>query len=384
MNAAAQAEATVDEDVSAMLRQSVRDFCRRHPGVARTRIRRDTEPGYDRAVWTAMAEAGWAGMALPDENGGLGLGLREICIVAEELAADLAPEPFGPATVAALAIARGDNNGLRNRLLPGIAAGTILPAFAWQERPNTLDVAQVETRLTATANGGLALTGRKRFVPAASGAAGLAVTASTVDGTAIVWLPADAAGLSIEPSLCVDGSWLHTLHFDAAPVSRDDIIATPRAAAPLLARLIDEAAVIGTAELLGIIRAAFERTHAYVGQRSQFGKLIGSFQALQHRLVDVWMQRELVSALLDEAIAACSAGDADARARAASAAKAKASAAALATGRQSIQFHGAIGYADEHDIGLYLKRAIVKSAWMGSAPVHRRRLARLFRYETGE
>ena len=383
MNASVQAGEAVDDGVGVMLRQSVRDFCAQHPGVARMRRLRDTEPGYDKAIWTLMAQTGWTGMALPQLAGGLELGLREVCIVAEELAADLAPEPFGPSTVAALAVACSDDGEMRDRLLQGIVTGEVVPALAWQEGPGTLDASDPETRIAVQANRRLILTGRKRFVPAASGATGFAVTARQDDGAAIVWVPADAAGLSMEPFLCVDGSWLHTLHFDAVEVAVENILANPPTAVPLLARLIEEGAVIGAAELLGIIRGAFERTHAYVGQRSQFGHLIGSFQVLQHRLVDLWMQRELVSALIDDALAACAADDADTRPRAVSAAKARAAAAALAIGRQSIQLHGAIGYADEHDIGLYLKRAIVKSAWMGSAPVHRKRLARLFGYDAG-
>ena len=385
MNAAvARLEDDASAEISDMLRKSVQDFGALHPGVARTRRHRDLEPGYDATIWRAMAQAGWTGIAIPETSGGLDLGLAEICIVAEELAADLAPEPFGPATVAALAIARGDNATLRERLLPRIVSGDIIPALAWQEDANTIDARAPSARLAPIPDGRFTLNGAKRFVPAAAGATGFAVTAATANGPSIVWVARDAPGLSMRGDLCVDGSWLHTVVFDGVELTSDDVIASPAATGPLLARLIDEAAVIGAAELLGVIRAAFDRTHSYLGQRSQFGRPIGSFQVLQHRLVDLWMQRELVRALLGEAIEACSGDDTETRARAASAVKAKASAAALANGRQSIQLHGAIGYADEHDIGLYLKRAIVKSAWIGGAPVHRRRLARLYGYNGQE
>lgn len=383
MNATARVEA-VDDGVGAMLRQSVQDFCARHQGVVRTRRLRDSEPGYDDGVWKAMAHAGWTGIALPETAGGLGLGLREICIVAEELAADLAPEPFGPATIAGLAIARGDNSELGETLLSGVAAGEIVPAFAWQEEAGTTDPANCETVISRSTSGGLVLSGRKAFVPAASGATGYVVTAKQAGELVLVWVAAGSAGTSLEAHLCVDGSWMHTLRFDDVQLGANAIVASPQAAAALLLRLIDEAAVIASAELLGIIRAAFDRTHAYLGQRNQFGKPIGSFQVLQHRLVDLWMQQELVSALLDEAIKACAGSDPDSIPRAASAAKAKAASTAVLVGRQSIQLHGAIGYADEHDIGLYLKRAIVKSAWVGGASVHRKRLARLFGYSRGE
>lgn len=377
MTAASATAMPADDDIGGMLRKSVQDFCARHPGVARTRRLRDTEPGFDPGVWRQMAEAGWTGIPLPEAAGGLGLGLAEICVVAEELAADLAPEPFGPATVAALAIAGGDNAGLKQRLLPAIASGELIASLAWQESANTLDALHPATRLT-NAGGRLVLMGEKHFVPGAAGAGGFAVTAATADGTALVWVAAGSGGLSREATLAVDGSMLSTLRFDGVEVADANIVASQ--ATTLLPRLLDEAAVIATAELLGIIRAAFERTREYLGQRTQFGRPIGSFQVLQHRLVDLWMQHEMVRACLEEAIAACGQADEMQRALAASAAKARAATAALHNGRQSIQLHGAIGYADEHDIGLYLKRAIVKSAWMGSAPVHRKRFARLSGY----
>ena len=384
MMAASAATVPADDDICGMLRKSVQDFCARHSGVARTRKLRDIEPGFDPGVWQQMAEAGWTGMPLPEATGGLGLGLVEICVVAEELAADLAPEPFGPATVAALAIAGGDNAGLKQRLLPAIIAGELIASLAWQESANALDALHPKTRLT-NAGGRLVLTGEKHFVPGAAGAGGFAVTAAAADGTVLVWVEAGSGGLSREATPAVDGSMLSTLRFDGVEVADANIVASQ--ATTLLPRLLDEAAVIATAELLGIIRATFERTREYLGQRMQFGRPIGSFQVLQHRLVDLWMQREMVRACLEEAIAACGQADGMQRALAASAAKARAATAALHNGRQSIQLHGAIGYADEHDIGLYLKRAIVKSAWMGSAPVHRKRFARLSGYvpqEAGE
>jgi len=377
MPAAAAVDIPADDDVGQMLRKSVQDFCARHPGVARMRKLRDTQPGLEPAVWREMAEAGWTGIALPEIAGGLGLGLDEICIVAEELAADLAPEPFAAATVAALAIAGGDNDRLKQELLPGIIAGELIASLAWQETHNTLDAFHPATRLTAATGGRLVLDGEKRVVPGAGAAAGFAVTAATADGVAIAWVDARAKGISSNASIAIDGSFLTDVRFDGVELGAGDIVASAAVAAALLRRLIDEAATIATAELLGIIRAALERTREYLGQRTQFGKPIGSFQALQHRLVDLWMQGELVRASLEEAIAACGEPDGKRRTLLVSAAKARASAAALTIGRQSIQLHGAIGYADEHDIGLYLKRAIVKSAWMGNAPVHRKRFARL-------
>jgi alkylation response protein AidB-like acyl-CoA dehydrogenase len=367
----------VSDDVGEMLRKSVQDFCARYPGPVRMRRLRETKPGHDKDIWRQMVDAGWMGIALPEESGGLGLGLAEICIVAEELAADLSPEPFAAVSIAGLAIAGGDNGPLVEKLLEATISGALLPAFAWQEKVGSLDMTEPQTRLAKGSDDRYRLTGAKRFVPAAGGAGGFAVTAMSQDGPAIVWVERGVEGMSLRAELNVDGSYLHAIEFDGAVIDDTAILASAGAAGLLLPRLLDQAAVIASAELLGIMRAAFDLTMEYVGQRKQFGKPIGSFQVLQHRLVDLWMQRELLRACLEEAIAAASRPDVLRRSLTASAVKARASAGALQNGRQSIQIHGAIGYADEHDIGLYLKRAIVKSAWLGNAPIHRQRYAAL-------
>lgn len=377
MSATANRIEEPDDDIGAMLRKSVQDFCARHSGVARTRRLRGTEPGYDRAIWRDMADAGWARIALPEAHGGLGLGLAELCVVAEELGADLAPEPFAAATLAALIVAGGDNVALQARLLPTIASGDLLPAFAWQEAPNLIDPLSISTTLTADGSGFL-LAGTKRFVPAAGGADGFAVTATGPDGPVAVWVPADACGLTITPDLAFDGSMVSSVAFDGVRISSTDIVASAKVAPALLGRVLDEALVLASAELLGILSAAFRRTRDYACQRVQFGKAIGSFQALQHRMVDLFIQQELTRACVEDAIAACAAGDAERRSLCASAAKSRASAAAVLIGRQSIQIHGAIGYADEHDIGLFLKRAVVRSAWLGTATAHRQRFSTLY------
>jgi len=365
------------DDIGVMLRKSVQDFCIRHPGVARTRRLRGVEPGYDRTIWHEMADAGWTGIALPEAHGGLGLGLAELCVVAEELGADLSPEPFAAATVAAMILAGGDNADLQTRLLPSIASGELMPAFAWQEASNVVDPLAISTALTAERDGYI-LTGTKRFVPAAGGANAFAVTAIGPDGPVVAWVPAGATGVTVTADPAFDGSMLSTAAFDGVRIAPDGIAASSAVTPVLLRQVLDEALVLASAELLGILSAAFKRTRDYACQRTQFGKAIGSFQALQHRMVDLFIQQELTRACIEDAIAACAYGDAARRSICASAAKARASAAAVLIGRQSIQIHGAVGYADEHDIGLFLKRAVVRSAWLGTATVHRKRFSALF------
>jgi alkylation response protein AidB-like acyl-CoA dehydrogenase len=163
-----------------------------------------------------------------------------------------------------------------------------------------------------------------------------------------------------------------------ALVPRTAVAAGGAAALEALGRAFDHGCAIAGAELAGVMERALEMSLDYLRTRVQFGKPIGSFQALQHRAVDLHIHKELASAVLEEAVAALDRGPAaPARAAMASRVKARCADAATRVTREAIQFHGAIGFTDEFDAGLYLKRALVLTAWLGSASWHRRRYARL-------
>jgi alkylation response protein AidB-like acyl-CoA dehydrogenase len=170
-----------------------------------------------------------------------------------------------------------------------------------------------------------------------------------------------------------------TLRIDAT-VPQGNRVIGPNEASAVLAAARDWALVAASAELLGLIRGALGMTIDYMKTRKQFGRAIGSFQALQHRVVNLHLQQELVSACVaDAAEEIATTSDPVARVRAASRAKARASDAALLVTREAIQLHGGIGFTEEHDIGLYLKRALVLSAWLGNGATHVRRYAELDR-----
>ena len=358
-----------DAALRRQLRESVAVFTQRNPGAARIRRIRATGLGIDAAAWAEMAAAGWLGLAVPEAVGGLGLGLGELCTVAEALGGGLAPEPL-VATTLAIAVVAAAGPGA---LLETLCAGDARAALAWQEQENTLDPFPVATMARPVA-GGMAIAGVKRFIPAAAGAGGFIVTAQAPDGLAAFWVPADSPGLRLETDRTVDGGQLGTLHLDGVIVP--GVLLADAGGA--VVRALDEARVAVAAELFGLMQRALAMTVDYSKQRAQFGKPIGSFQVLQHRMVDLWMQQEVTRATLADALAVFGRTDDPAsRAVAASAAKSRASAAAMLVTRQAIQLHGGIGYADEHDIGLYLKRAIVLSGWLGSAALHRRRYGAL-------
>jgi alkylation response protein AidB-like acyl-CoA dehydrogenase len=361
-----------------MLADSVTGFLGRGTDLARVRRLRGTAGEHDREVWQQMAALGWLGILVPERYGGLGLGLAEMAIVAQGLGRALAPEPLTAAAVlATTALLHGDNEALKTDTLPRLAAGETVAALAWQEEAGVLEPASPRTRAVPF-EGGYKLSGTKRYIAGAAQADAFLVTAQAPQGAVLLWLPRDTPGARTELETLADGRACGTLALDDALAPRTGVAAGPAAAASALAVAFDHAAAIASAELLGVADRALEMSLDYLRTRVQFGRPIGSFQALQHRAVDLHIHTELARAVLDEALAVLDRGPgAAARAALASRLKARCAEAALKVTRETIQLHGAIGFTDDYDAGLYLKRALTLAAWLGGASWHRRRYARL-------
>ena len=359
-----------------MLSNSVTDFAR-NMDVARARKLRDTKMECDRALWKQMAEMGWLGVLVPEEYGGMGLKLADMAIVAQGLARVLVPEPLtATAVMAARVLSDSRNEVLKDKLLSGLVAGDILPAVAWQEEAGSLDAANIKAEATPF-EGGYRVNGSKRFVIGATHADGYIVSANAKDGMQLLWIPKDSAGVKVDFDMLADGRQSATINFKDVAVTKDHVINSGAAAAKSLARAIDHTAVIASAELTGIMGRSLELTLEYLKTRVQFGKAIGSFQALQHRAVDLYIQQELSGAVLNDVLTALDEEPDDkTRSAAASRAKARCTDAALLITRQSIQMHGAIGFTEDCDVGLYVKRAMTLAAWLGNGNAHRRRYAK--------
>jgi alkylation response protein AidB-like acyl-CoA dehydrogenase len=366
------------EEHRVLLRDSVADFIARGTDIARVRRLRGTPAEYERTVWKQMARLGWLGILIPEQHGGLGLGLAEAAIVAEGLGRALAPEPFTAAVLAVETLVGGDNASLKADLLPRIVAGESVPALAWQESPGETRITAVETRAVRF-EGGYRLNGSKRFIAGAAGADGYVVSAQAdKQQLALFWVASGTPGVTLQLETLADGRHFGALALSDVAVPRDQMIASNAVACRTLERAIDHAAVIASAELYGVMSRALEMTLDYLKTRVQFGKPIGSFQALQHHAVDLYIQQQLASAVLDDVIAALDQEpDSNIRGALASRVKARCSDAALKITRAAIQLHGAIAFTDEYDAGLYLKRAMVLAAWLGGATSHRRRYAQL-------
>lgn len=361
-----------------LLAESVADFAARGTDIARVRRLRGSRTEYDRAVWKQMAELGWLGILVPERYGGLGLGLAEMAIVARGLARALVPEPLtATAVLAATALGAAENEALKREQLPRLVAGDLLPVLAWQEHAGGLDPATTETRAIPF-EGGYKVNGVKRFVCGAAQADAFVVSARAAGDIVLLWLPRGTAGAQLELEPLADGRSFGTLLLTDALVPRTAVAASGAAALEAVGRAFDHGCAITAAELAGVMDRALEMSLDYLRTRVQFGKPIGAFQALQHRAVDLHIHRELASAVLDEAITALDRGPAaSSRSAMASRVKARCADAAARIMRETIQFHGAIGFTDEFDAGLYLKRALVLTAWLGGASWHRRRYARL-------
>ncbi len=364
----------MSDDTLRMLRDSAADFA--VLDAPRVRRLRGADPGFERSRWAEMADMGWLGVLIPEELGGLGLGIEAAAIIAEQLGRAVCPEPYSASAVTAtLALLHGDSSALKQRLLPQLAAGEIIASLAWQDERGGLDPEQCAVKARAQ-GGALVLDGSSRFA-ATTGADGYIVAARSTQGLELYWIERDAAGLACEPELRADGSSSARLKFDAVAAPADARVASAAAAPAALQLALDHALVAASAELLGLMDCALEMTLDYLRTRVQFVKPIGSNQALQHRAVDMYIQKELTRATLAAAVAALNdpACTPERRAAAASSAKARASHAALAICKEALQMHGAIGYTDEYDLGLYFNRALVLSAWLGNAGTHRSRYA---------
>ncbi|MYZ42086.1 acyl-CoA dehydrogenase [Achromobacter sp. KS-M25] len=358
-----------DRDTLTAFRDSARDFLRQTAPRSRLRALRRTRPGFERTVWRQMADAGWCGLLTPESLGGLDLGLSAVAVIAEEIGRNLLSEPFiGGAVQSPSLLAALPTSALRDDLLARIALGDALIGMAWQT-----DTARTPSDGPRMARDGetLVLDGAAHWIHPGADLDGwiVAVRPAPVDGhaeaiEALVYVPRTADGVHTHTDDRVDGTPVGSLRLRQVRVPAAHLLAKGAAASRAVQHAIACTRAIQSAELLGIARQSFDTTRDYLATRVQFGKPIGANQALQHRMVDALLYIELG----DAALRALLAGDhtpAPAFDAACARVKARCAQAALHMTRLAIQFHGAIGYTDELDVGLYLKRTLHLCAWHG-------------------
>ncbi len=362
------------DDTRRLLRESAADFVARSDIGAAVRAWRHKPEGFDAQRWSEMVQLGWVGLRAPEEAGGTGLGLEDLVALLAETGRGVGPEPLSAVGVLAVRTLAASAGGAQT--LGGACEGGRIPAVAWQEKPGALSAGECDTR-AARAGDDWILSGAKDFVHGAAQADVFVVSARAPGGVALFELRRNEPGLTVETRFFTDGTTCHRLVLRDVRVPASACIAAPGEGEEALDAALEETRIAVSAEMLGLARQALEMTLDYLRQRKQFGKAIGSFQALQHRAVDLYVTTQIMQSAVDRAARTFEAADARERALIASACKARCSDGALAIAKEAIQLHGAIGYTDEHNIGLYVRRALVLASWLGNGAQHRKRFAAL-------
>jgi len=364
----------LDQDQQ-MLAKTVGDFAKNESPVARFRQLRDTDIGYEPAAWRKMGELGWMGVPFAESVGGFGGSFVECALIIENLASTLVPEPYLASVVlGGMTLARAGNAAQHEAYLTPMIEGETTLALAYSEAQSRHDVSSVET--TATPNGsGYKLSGEKVWVLNGHHADHLIVSAKAPGGVTLFVVPRDADGVNATVAKTIDGQKAAFIRFDDVTVDEDSRLGEEGSGAAVLDRTMDYAAAAAVAEGVGITTTMLRMTVDYLGTREQFGVKIGSFQALQHRAVDMYAETELLRSISIASMVRADEDDTSTRRADISAAKYQLATGGIWVAQQSLQLHGGIGATDEHDIGLYFKRMYALNALFGDQEHHVARFA---------
>lgn len=365
-----------------MLRDTAMAFARDELPVTHLRGLRDGGAnGVDAATRTQLAELGFFGVLVPEAYDGVDMGMVAMGQVMEAQGRTIAATPLlQTAVLGASLLVLGGSDALKSEWLPKVASGEVTTALALDEGTHhaPLNVATEAAR----SDQGFTLNGKKRYVTDGHHADAFVIAARTFGeagqshGISLFLVPRDANGLTVQVLNTVDSHGAAHLHLDDVNVPEAHVIGAVDAGWDVLEPALDRARIALAAEMLGSSQAAFEMTLEYLQTRKQFGQLIGSYQALQHRAAKMYTELELTRSCVAAALSAVDAGK-DNVAELASLAKARASELVHLVSNETVQMHGGIGMTDAHDSGLYMKRARVQEALFGGASYHRDRYARL-------
>jgi alkylation response protein AidB-like acyl-CoA dehydrogenase len=374
----------LNED-QAMLRDSAREFLKTEAPVSHMRKLRDEgcKDGFRHALWKQFGEMGFTGILIGEDDGGLGLGHVEAGVVLEEIGRNLSPSPFLTTAVAGVSALNHGGQHLKDKFFPGILAGETVLALAIDEHAKHRP-AQIATKAEKSGNG-FKLSGKKQFVVQGASADALIVAARTAGapgetgGITLFVVDKDAANMAIDNTRLVDSSMAAHVTLDGVEVDGDAVIGDVDNGWQVLSALLKAGRAGSAAELVGVGSGAMDMTVDYLKQRKQFGRLIGEFQALQHRAAHLYSEMEIARAAVLKAQQLLDEGQ-DSADIFVSVAKAKAGRSANLAVREGVQMHGGIGMTDEYDIGFYMKRDRALNEFMGDANFHAGRVAEIFGY----
>lgn len=360
-----------------LLKESARALLGRECGAGRVRELMETETAHDEGLWRAMAEQGWTGLAVPEEQGGLGLGLVEMAAVAEGMGEACLPGAFLSTLFAAALVERAGSVEQRAKYLEPIAAGELKATVALLEEGASWDAGAVKLEASRGGGSGFKLNGRKLFVPDAGVADLLVCVARDGDSIALLPIGRGVEGLTVKPMPSMDATRkLYEVTFEGVSVAEGDALGADGDPLGAVRGALEVATAVLCAEMVGGMQWVLDTTVEYAKTRQQFGRPVGSFQAVQHMCADMLLMTESARSAAYYAAWALTENDPAAR-TAVSVAKAYCSDAYREVANRGVQVHGGIGFTWEHELQLYYKRSKSSETLFGDATFHRERIARL-------
>ena len=365
------------------LKDTAKNFAEERSPISHFRSLRDNNDRklWDKDIWSEMVKLGWPGILIPEEFGGSNFGVTGIGVILQECAKTLTPSPlFATGVLGAYAISEFGNDDQKNNYLPKIVNGEITTALAVDETSHH-DPYAIEL-IAKKSNSGFTLSGKKIFVIDGASADLLIVLARTSGskgdstGLSLFIVDSDQSGIEAKKLDMADSRNYANIYFNDVSVDESSLLGDLETAGETVENILDIGRIVMSAEMLGNAESAFEITLDYLKQRKQFGALIGSFQALQHRAAEMFCEIELTKSSVLAAMRAADENSNELQ-RLSSLSKTVAGETLHLVSNEAIQMHGGIGVTDEYDIGFFLKRARVTEQIFGSAKYHTERYANL-------
>jgi len=357
------------------LKDTAKEFFNDNAPISALRLLRDSpsERGYDVSLWNTMVELGWSAVTFKEDVGGLDFGFMGLGAIFEESGRTLTASPlFASVVLAGSAIEIIGNESQKQQWLPQIMAGTITFALALEEK--SFHAPENIALLAVKNDSGYLLNGEKTFVIDGAGADQLLVVAKVEQGLSVFIVDANAEGVKRMQTNLIDSRNAANITFDNVQVEECNLLGELGKAQPLLDQVLDRGRLCLAAEMLGGIQEIFERTIEYLKERKQFGAVIGTFQALQHRASQMFVEIELAKSTVISGLSAIDEGSKKLPLLA-SLAKKRVNDVYQLVSNEAIQLHGGIGVTDELDLGLFLKRARVCLQLLGCSNFHKQRYA---------
>ena len=342
----------------------------------------DSAAGYSADYWRRFADLGWLMIPFSEADGGLGGSAVDLMVIMQEFGKGIVVEPFlATAVLGGGLIAEAGSAKQKETLLGALMAGELQLAFAFTEPQSRYNLADVATEATREGDDYVVI-GHKAVVLNAPNANQLIVAVRTSggqrerEGISLLLVAADSPGIRLQPYATVDGQRAADVYFDDVRVPASQLLGNEGSALPVIEKVIDRATLAVCAEALGAMETALWKTVDYTKTRKQFGVSISSFQALQHRMADMFIELEQARSIVQMAVMQCDANKGVAP-RAISAAKSRVGKAARLVGQESVQLHGGIGVMEELDLGHFFKRLTTIQFLFGSTDYHTRRFSQL-------